>query len=97
MVAGFFTDDIIIPEPQQPGVEEQVLYLPERADDAPARRQRRKAIQPVVSMFHIEGEERIVARCTEMFEPVDTYHAGDSRTAGQLHPLCQPMAALQGS
>ena len=80
-------------------LKSKFLYLPARAcaDDAPARRQRRKAAQPAISMFHIEGEERIVARCTEMFEPVDTYHAGDSRTAGQLHPLCQPMAALQGS
>ena len=74
----FSTDDIIIPDPQQPGVEEQVLYLPERADDAPARRQRRKAIQPVVSMFHIEGEERIVEACPDKFEPIMAYHPGTS-------------------
>jgi len=88
------TVDIIIPETQQPDVEEQVLYLPERADD----RQRCKAAQPAISMFHIEGEERIVARCPEMFEPVDAYHPGDSQaTAGQLNLLLQRMIALQRS
>ena len=70
------------------------MYLPERADD----RQRCRAAQPAISMFHIEGEERIVARCPEMFEPVDAYHPGDSQaTAGQLNLLLQRMIALQRS
>ena len=74
----FYTDDIIIPESQQPAVDEQVLYLPEREDDAPPRRQRRKAAQPALSMFSIEGERRIVECCPEMFEPEKPYHPGDS-------------------
>ena len=36
----FYTDDIMVPEPQQPALEEQVLYLPERLAAVPLRRQR---------------------------------------------------------
>eukprot|EP00435_Cladocopium_sp_Y103_P034929 s2731_g9.t1 len=74
----FFTDDIVIPDVQQPPVEDQVLYLPERADDQPARRHRRKAAQPAISMFDIEGERRIVATCPSMFEPEAASHHGAS-------------------
>ena len=83
----FFTDDIIIiPEAQQPGVEDQVLYLPGRDAEAPQRRHRQKAQQPAISMFDIEGETKIVTRHPEMFEPTTAQYDGDSsdgcRTGG---------------
>ena len=65
----FFTDDIIIPEAQQPAVEDQVLYLPERADEQPRRRLRQKTPQPLVSMLDIEGEAKILDRHPDLFEP----------------------------
>ena len=65
----FFTDDIIIPEAQQPAVEDQVLYLPERADEQPRRRLRQKTPQPLVSMLDIEGEAKILDRHPDFFEP----------------------------
>ena len=64
----FFTDDIVIPEVQQPSVEEQVLYLPERPAAVPLRRQRAKARTPAISMLDIEGERVITQRFPEMFE-----------------------------
>ena len=80
----FFTDDIIIPEVQQPAVEDQVLYLPERAAEVPARRQRRKAAQPAISMFDIEGERTILERCPTMFEPPTPSHHGASSDSWSL-------------
>ena len=74
----FFTDDIVIPEVQQPSVEEQVLYLPERPAAVPLRRQRTKARTPAISMLDIEGEEKIVNRFPEMFEPTTPSHHGGS-------------------
>ena len=65
----FPTDDIIIPETLQPGVEDQVLYLPGRDAEAPQRRHRQKAQQPAISMFLFEGGTKIVTRHPEMFEP----------------------------
>ena len=65
----FFMDDIVIPEVQQPAVEEQVLYLPERPEAVPLRRQRSKARTPAISMLDIEGERVITQRFPEMFEP----------------------------
>ena len=53
----FYTDDIVIPEPQQPALEEQVLYLPERPAAVPLRRQRVKANTPAISMLDMEGGE----------------------------------------
>ena len=47
----FFTDDIVLPEVQQPAVEDQVIYLPERPEAMPLRRQRTKARTPAISMF----------------------------------------------
>ena len=80
----FFTDDIIIPEASQPAVEDQVLYLPERLAEVPARRQRRKAAQPAISMFDIEGGRKIVERCPEMFEPPTPSHYGASSDSWSL-------------
>ena len=80
----FFTDDIIIPEVNQPAVEDQVLYLPEREAEVPARRQRRKAAQPAISMFDIEGERKILERCSEMFEPPTPSHYGASSDSWSL-------------
>ena len=74
----FYTDDIVVPEVQQPAVEDQVLYLPERLDDAPQRRHRTKAPLPAISMLDIEGEEKIVNRFPEMFEPTTPSHHGGS-------------------
>ena len=65
----FFTDDIVIPEVQQPAVEDQVLYLPERSEAMPLRRQRSKARTPAISMLDIEGERVITQRFPDMFEP----------------------------
>eukprot|EP00435_Cladocopium_sp_Y103_P037917 s3038_g10.t1 len=65
----FFTDDIVIPQLPSLNVEEQVLYLPERPDNAPVRRQRRKASAPAISMvFDMEGKRVITERHPEMFE-----------------------------
>ena len=58
----------MIPEVQQPSVEEQVLYLPERPAAVPLRRQRAKARTPAISMLDIEGERVITQRFPEMFE-----------------------------
>eukprot|EP00435_Cladocopium_sp_Y103_P075453 s777_g58.t1 len=74
----FFTDDIVIPEVQQPAIEDQVLYLPERSETAPSRRQRHKAPLPSISMLDIEGEDKILARHPDMFEPAAASHYGDS-------------------
>ena len=74
----FYTDDIVVPDVQQPAVEDQVLYLPERLDDAPQRRHRTKAPLPAISMLDIEGEEKIVNRFPEMFEPTTPSHHGGS-------------------
>ena len=80
----FFTDDIIIPETQQPAAEDQVLYLSEREDARPERRLRHKAPQPLVSMLDIEGEEKIVARHPTFFENVIAPHDGDSSDSWSL-------------
>jgi hypothetical protein len=77
----FYTDDIVIPEVQQPSVENQVLYLPERPEAMPLRRQRSKARTPAISMLDIEGERVITQRFPDMFEPDPSYvDAGDSWT-----------------
>lgn len=66
----FSTDDIIIiPETLQPGVEDQVLYLPGRDAEAPQRRHRQKAQRPAISMFDIKGGTKIGTRHPDMFEP----------------------------
>ena len=80
----FFTDDIIIPEAQQPAVEDQVLYLPERENVRPAHRMRHKAPQPIVSMLDIEGEEKIVARHPTLFENEVVPHDGASSDSWSL-------------
>ena len=80
----FFTDDIIIPEAQQPAVEDQVLYLPERENARPAHRMRHKAPQPIVSMLDIEGEEKIVARHPNLFENEVVPHDGASSDSWSL-------------
>ena len=79
----FYTDDIVIPEPQQPALEEQVLYLPERPAAVPLRRQRVKASTPAISMLHMEGENIITNQFSEMFEPDPSYeNSSDSWTLG---------------
>ena len=80
----FFTDDIIIPEAQQPAVEDQVIYLPERVEDQPRRRQRQKAPQPIVSMLDIEGETKITTRHPDLFEPDVASHYGASSDSWSL-------------
>lgn len=58
----------VIPEAQQPAVEDQALYLPERLEQVPQRRHRTKAPLPAISMFDIEGKEKVVNQFPEMFE-----------------------------
>ena len=74
----YFTDDVIIPEQQPPGVEEQVLYLPYRGeqplhlalDPPPTRRVTGKSPPTAVSMATIEGEAVILKQHAAMFEPL---------------------------
>lgn len=80
----FYTDDVVIPEAQQPAVEDQVLYLPERAEDAaPMRRHRTKEKVPAISMMNMEGERVITQRFSDMFDNDPYYvNSSDSWTLG---------------
>jgi hypothetical protein len=68
-----FTNDIVIPEIQQPAVEDQVIYLPEHPEAMPLRRHRTKARTPAISMFDIEEGQVITQRLPDMFEPEPNY------------------------
>eukprot|EP00435_Cladocopium_sp_Y103_P053777 s587_g17.t1 len=76
----FFTDDVVVAELPSPAVEEQILYLPERSEDAPRHRHRKKSGLPAISMcFDIEGERIITTRHPEMFEfPLRSAASSDS-------------------
>eukprot|EP00435_Cladocopium_sp_Y103_P010101 s2171_g2.t1 len=58
----FFTDDIVVPAQPLPNVEEQVIYLPERAEGVPLHRHRKKEGVPALSMLDIEGERTLSLR-----------------------------------
>ena len=66
----FYTDDVVIPALDQPTAEDQVLYLPERPPVPAPRRLRAKTSVPAISMCNIEGEEIILKRFGQMFEPL---------------------------
>ena len=90
----FYTDDIVVPEAQQPAVEDQVLYIPERLDDAPQRRHRTKAPLPAISMLDIEGEEKIANRFPEMFEPTTPSNHGGSSDSWSI---CTVTSSMESS
>lgn len=86
----FFTDDIVIPEVQQPAVEDQVIYLHEHPEAMPLRRHRTKARTPAISMFDIEEGQVITQRLPDMFEPEPNYV--DSRDSWSLE-MGQPSSS----
>ena len=73
----FYTDDIVMPDWNQPAIEEQVIYLPELPGGAPrpTRRVRGKTSPLSLSTLCIEGETSIWAlkqlrTLDPMFEPL---------------------------
>ena len=95
----FYTDDIVVPEPQQPALEEQVLYLPERLAAVPLRRQRVKARVPAKFMLSMEEERVITQRFSDIFEPDPSYvNSSDSwppETDEQTSSSSSPKAPIE--
>lgn len=90
----YYTDDVVIPEQQQPGVEEQVVYLPYRgeqplhlaSDPPPSRRVTGKSAPVAVSMVTIEGEEVILKKYASLFEPMWQSNMAVAPGVARQHP-----------